>query len=52
MKTILKKMTALFATALILLTALPVSASAQSRIQIENADVFGTTQEIEIVNNT
>lgn len=48
MKTILKKMTALFATALILLTALPVSASAQSRIQIENADVFGTTQEIVI----
>lgn len=48
MKTILKKMTALFATALILLTALPISASAQSRIQIENADVFGTTQEIVI----
>lgn len=48
MKTILKKMTALFATALILLTALPVFASAQSRIQIENADVFGTTQEIVI----
>lgn len=48
MKTILKKMTALFETALILLTALPVSASAQSRIQIENADVFGTTQEIVI----
>lgn len=48
MKTILKKMTALFASALILLTALPVSASAQSRIQIENADVFGTTQEIVI----
>lgn len=48
MKTILKKMTTLFATALILLTALPVSASAQSRIQIENADVFGTTQEIVI----
>ena len=48
MKTILKKMTALFVTALILLTALPVSASAQSRIQIENADVFGTTQEIVI----
>lgn len=48
MKTILKKMTTLFTTALILLTALPVSASAQSRIQIENADVFGTTQEIVI----
>lgn len=48
MKTILKKMTAVFAIALILLTALPVSASAQSRIQIENADVFSTTQEIVI----
>lgn len=44
----IEKMTALFATALILLTALPISASAQSRIQIENADVFGTTQEIVI----
>ena len=44
----IEKMTALFVTALILLTALPVSASAQSRIQIENADVFGTTQEIVI----
>jgi len=41
-------MTALFASALILMTALPVSAFAQSRIQIENADVFGTTQEIVI----
>lgn len=44
----IEKMTSLFVTALILLTALPVSASAQSRIQIENADVFGTTQEIVI----